>query len=82
MVRAVFRMLETDFDRIEHNVSDVVCGFPPIIISILSLSPLPSSAFTRLSISLNRLTSPHRDRYVKSPDYKVTAMQIEKEGAV
>jgi len=28
---------------------------------------------------LNRLTSPHRDRYVKTPEYKLTAVQIEKE---
>src|SRR5215208_755478 len=27
---------------------------------------------------LNRVTSPHRDRYVKSPEYKVTAVNIEK----
>ena len=27
---------------------------------------------------LNRVTSPHRDRYVKTPEYKVTAVQIEK----
>ena len=26
---------------------------------------------------LNRVTSPHRDRYVKSPEYKVTAVRIE-----
>jgi predicted molibdopterin-dependent oxidoreductase YjgC len=25
-------------------------------------------------IFLNRVTSPHRDRYVKSPEYKVTAV--------
>ena len=27
---------------------------------------------------LNRVTSPHRDRYVKTPEYKVTAIRIEK----
>jgi formate dehydrogenase major subunit len=27
---------------------------------------------------LNRVTSPHRDRYVKTPEYKVTAVQIER----
>jgi formate dehydrogenase major subunit len=28
---------------------------------------------------LNRLTSPHRDRFVKTPEYKITAVKIEKE---
>jgi len=28
---------------------------------------------------LNRVTSPHRDRYVKTPEYKITAVRIEKE---
>lgn len=28
---------------------------------------------------LNWVTSPHRDRYVKAPEYKVTAVRIEKE---
>ena len=30
-------------------------------------------------IFLNRITSPHRDRYVKTPEYKVTAVQILKD---
>jgi formate dehydrogenase major subunit len=30
-------------------------------------------------VFLNRVTSPHRDRYVKTPEYKVTAVRIEKE---
>lgn len=29
-------------------------------------------------IFLNRLTGPHRDRYVQAPEYKVTAVKIEK----
>jgi len=29
-------------------------------------------------VFLNRLTSPHRDRYVKTPEYKITAVQVEK----
>jgi formate dehydrogenase major subunit len=28
---------------------------------------------------LNRVTSPHRDRYVKTPEYKITAVRIERE---
>jgi formate dehydrogenase major subunit len=28
---------------------------------------------------LNRVTGPHRDRYVKSPEYKVTAVRIQKD---
>ncbi|MFZ0063396.1 MAG: molybdopterin-dependent oxidoreductase, partial [Pyrinomonadaceae bacterium] len=27
---------------------------------------------------INRLTSPHRDQYVKTPEYKLTAVQVEK----
>jgi formate dehydrogenase major subunit len=30
------------------------------------------------SVFLNHLTSPQRDRYVKSPEYKVTAVKLEK----
>jgi formate dehydrogenase major subunit len=36
------------------------------------------TTFHFADIFLNRLTSPHRDRYVKSPEYKVTAVRIEK----
>ena len=37
------------------------------------------ATFHYADIFLNRVTSPHRDRYVKSPEYKVTAVRIEKE---
>ncbi len=37
------------------------------------------ATFHTAEVFLNRVTSPHRDRYVKSPEYKVTAVQIEKE---
>jgi formate dehydrogenase major subunit len=37
------------------------------------------ATFHFADIFLNRVTSPHRDRYVKSPEYKVTAVRIEKE---
>ena len=36
------------------------------------------ATFHTAEVSLNRLTSPHRDRYVKTPEYKVTAVKIEK----
>ncbi len=36
------------------------------------------ATFHFAGIFLNRVTSPHRDRYVKSPEYKVTAVRIEK----
>jgi formate dehydrogenase major subunit len=36
------------------------------------------ATFHTAEVFLNRVTSPHRDRYVKSPEYKVTAVQIEK----
>jgi formate dehydrogenase major subunit len=36
------------------------------------------ATFHTAGVFLNRVTSPHRDRYVKSPEYKVTAVKIEK----
>lgn len=36
------------------------------------------ATFHTAKVFLNRVTGPHRDRYVKSPEYKVTAVQIEK----
>jgi formate dehydrogenase major subunit len=35
------------------------------------------ATFHTAEVFLNRVTSPHRDRYVKSPEYKVTAVGIE-----
>lgn len=35
------------------------------------------ATFHTAKVFLNRVTSPHRDRYVKSPEYKVTAVTIE-----
>jgi formate dehydrogenase major subunit len=37
------------------------------------------ATFHTAEVFLNRVTSPHRDRYVKSPEYKVTAVKIERE---
>jgi formate dehydrogenase major subunit len=37
------------------------------------------ATFHTTEVFLNRVTSPYRDRYVKSPEYKVTAVQIEKD---
>ncbi len=37
------------------------------------------ATFHTAEVFLNRLTGPHRDRYVKTPEYKITAVQIEKE---
>ena len=37
------------------------------------------ATFHTAEVFLNRLTSPHRDRYVNTPEYKLTAVQIEKE---
>jgi len=36
------------------------------------------ATFHTAKVFLNHVTSPHRDRYVKSPEYKVTAVKIEK----
>ncbi len=37
------------------------------------------ATFHTAEVFLNRITSPHRDRYVKTPEYKVTAVSIVKE---
>ena len=34
------------------------------------------ATFHNAEVFLNRVTSGHRDRYVKSPEYKVTAVRI------
>lgn len=34
------------------------------------------ATFHNADILVNRVTSPHRDRYVKSPEYKVTAVRV------
>ena len=36
------------------------------------------ATFHNPEIFLNNLTSPQRDRYVKTPEYKVTAVRVEK----
>jgi formate dehydrogenase major subunit len=36
------------------------------------------ATFHTAEVFLNRVTSPHRDRYVKTPEYKVTAVRIQK----
>jgi formate dehydrogenase major subunit len=37
------------------------------------------ATFHTAEVFLNRLTSPQRDRYVKTPEYKITAVRIEKD---
>jgi formate dehydrogenase major subunit len=36
------------------------------------------ATFHTAAAFLNRVTGPHRDRYTLTPEYKVTAVQIEK----
>lgn len=36
------------------------------------------ATFHTAGTSLNHVTSPHRDKYVKTPEYKITAVQLEK----
>ena len=48
----------------------------------ITLSVKPGDLFATFHTAeafLNRVTSPHRDRYVKTPEYKITAVGIEKE---
>ncbi len=47
----------------------------------ISTAMLPGEVFATFhtpSILLNHVTSPHRDRYVHAPEYKVTAVRVEK----
>jgi formate dehydrogenase major subunit len=37
------------------------------------------ATFHTAEVFLNHITSPHRDRYVKAPEYKVTAVRLERE---
>lgn len=39
------------------------------------------ATFHTPEVFINRVTSPHRDRFVKSPEYKVTAVRIEAESS-
>ena len=36
------------------------------------------ATFHTAEVFLNRMTSPHRDEYVDAPEYKVTAVRIER----
>jgi predicted molibdopterin-dependent oxidoreductase YjgC len=36
------------------------------------------ATFHTVRVFLNDLTSPHRDRYTSTPEYKVTAVKMEK----
>jgi formate dehydrogenase major subunit len=48
----------------------------------ITSSVKPGELFATFHIAeafVNRVTSPHRDRYVKTPEYKITAVRIEKE---
>jgi formate dehydrogenase major subunit len=50
----------------------------------ISESIRPGEAFATFhspEIFVNRITGPHRDRYVQAPEYKVTAIRIRKLGA-
>lgn len=38
------------------------------------------ATFHRPDLMINRMTSPHRDRMTKTPEYKVTAVQVERAG--
>ena len=37
------------------------------------------ATFHTREVFLNRVTSPHRDRHVKTPEYKVTAVRVERQ---
>src|SRR5678816_3829448 len=48
----------------------------------ISSSVKPGELFATFhtgEVFLNRLTSPYRDRHVKTPEYKVTAVRVERQ---
>jgi formate dehydrogenase major subunit len=49
----------------------------PVVISSGVKSGQLFATFHTAEVFLNRVTSPHRDRYVKTPEYKITAVQID-----
>jgi formate dehydrogenase major subunit len=77
-------MALADAKRLELKSGDRVCvrsrygkAILPIRID-LRISPGELFAtFHDSKVFLNHLTSSHRDRYVKTPEYKVTAVSIE-----
>ncbi|HSE17052.1 MAG TPA: formate dehydrogenase subunit alpha [Pyrinomonadaceae bacterium] len=73
-----------DAERLQlHNGQQVqVCSRYGKTILPIRISPTmqPGELFATFHTArafLNRVTSPYRDRYVKSPEYKVTAVRIE-----
>lgn len=75
---------ETDAERLQlHNGRQVqVCSrYGKAILPIRITSTVQQgelfTTFHTATVFLNRVTGPHRDRYVKSPEYKVTAVRIE-----
>jgi formate dehydrogenase major subunit len=74
-----------DAERLRLHNGDSVCvrsrhgetSLPIRITSAVKPGEL-FATFHTAEVFLNRVTSPYRDRYVKSPEYKVTAVQIEK----
>jgi formate dehydrogenase major subunit len=74
----------TDAERLQlHNGQQVqLCSrygkaVLPIRISSTMQPGELFATFHTARVFLNRVTSPYRDRYVKSPEYKVTAVRIE-----
>ena len=50
----------------------------PVMISRMIRPGELFATFHDASVSLNQVTGPHRDKYVDTPEYKVTAVSIEK----
>jgi predicted molibdopterin-dependent oxidoreductase YjgC len=67
--------------RVPYRPTDEIVEeeFPLLLITGRTLDQFNAGTMSmRAEVFLNRVTSPHRDRYVKSPEYKVTAVKIER----
>ena len=64
-----------DHVRISSRYGDAIL---PVSISSAVKTGELFATFHTAEVFLNRVTSAHRDRYVKTPEYKITAVQIEK----
>lgn len=76
---------QSDADALSLSNGETVClksaygeARLPIRISTTVKRGELFATFHDASIFLNRLTGPYRDRYVQAPEYKVTAVRIEK----
>lgn len=66
---------DQEYVRVHSRYGNAVL---PVRISATVKSGEVFATFHDPAVFLNNLTSPHRDRFVKTPEYKVTAVRIER----